>query len=355
MNLIFALLAFGLAVALVLVGVTRFGVWRIERRHPPVGEFAMIDGSRLHYVHVPGPAAPDMPPVVFIHGASSNLKDQMLPLRPLLEGRAELLFFDRPGHGWSSRRPGTNANPSEQARTLAALMDHLGIGRAIVVGHSFGGALTAALGREHGDRIHGLVFVAAATHPWPGGATSWHNDLAAMPVRGRLFTETLTYLAGRARLAGAVACVFAPNAVPDGYTEAVSISLLLRPAAFRANARDVTGLNEYVVKAAPRYRGIEAPAVVISGDSDTVVYEEIHSAGLARDIPGAELVWVKNLGHKPDWVAPDLVVAAIEKLAGRDVDLRSAARIVEARIAGDAFGAGSCLEEKAPVQEPIQS
>ena len=49
---------------------------------------------------------------------------------------------------------------------------------------------------------------------------------------------------------------------------------------------------------------------------DTVVYEEIHSLGLARDIPGAELVWVNNLGHKPDWIAPDLVVAAIEKLGG---------------------------------------
>ena len=81
--------------------------------------------------------------------------------------------------------------------------------------------------------------------------------------------------------------------------------------------------------------------MVISGDADTVVYEEIHSLGLARDIPGAELVWVKNLGHKPDWIAPDLVVAAIEKLAGQPRDLQALARTVEARIAGDRFGAGS--------------
>ena len=88
--------------------------------------------------------------------------------------------------------------------------------------------------------------------------------------------------------------------------------------------------------------------MVISGDADTVVYEEIHSLGLARDIPGAELVWVRNLGHKPDWIAPDLVVAAIETLGGKRRDLQALARTVEARIAGDAFGAGGCINEKAP-------
>ena len=77
-------------------GVTRAGAWLIERRNPPVGDFADIDGARIHYVHVPAPANADLPPIVFIHGASANLKDQMLPLRPLLEGRAEMLFLDRP-------------------------------------------------------------------------------------------------------------------------------------------------------------------------------------------------------------------------------------------------------------------
>ena len=95
---------------------------------------------------------------------------------------------------------------------------------------------------------------------------------------------------------------------------------VLRPGAFRANAIDVAGLYDHVVEAAPRYSGIAAPTVVISGNRDTVVYEEIHSEGLARDIPGAELVWVDNLGHKPDWIAPDLIVAAIEKVAGKPVE-----------------------------------
>ncbi|MDR7034185.1 alpha/beta hydrolase [Mesorhizobium sp. BE184] len=342
MNLVYAALAFLAAIVFVLVGTTRVGTWLIERRNPPIGAFADIDGARIHYVHVNGPANPDLPPVVFIHGASANLKDQMLPLRPLLEGRAEMLFFDRPGFGWSER--GNNDNPSAQANTLAKLMDRLGIEKAIVVGHSFGGAVTAAFGVEHGDKTLGLVFAAAATHPWPGGATSWYYDVAKLPVIGRLFTETLTYPAGLFQLDAAMRCVFAPNNAPDNYGELASIPLVLRPAAFRANATDVAGLYDSVLALQPRYRDIKAPTVILSGDRDSVVYEELHSGGLARDIPGSELVWVRNLGHKPDWIAPDLVVASIEKLAGKDRDLEAVAQAVEARIAGDSFGRGRCAD-----------
>ena len=68
-------------------------------------------------VHVPAPARPTLPPIVFIHGASANLQDQMVPLRPLLEGRAELLFFDRPGHGWSERGPATTRRSGRPRRS----------------------------------------------------------------------------------------------------------------------------------------------------------------------------------------------------------------------------------------------
>lgn len=347
MNLVYAALALLLAIAFALVAITRGGAWLIERRNPPIGAFIDIDGARIHYVHVPRPANPDLPAIVFIHGASANLKDQMLPLRPLLEGRAEMLFFDRPGHGWSGRGH-DNDDPAAQAKTLARLMEKLGIGQAIIVGHSFGGATTAAFANDYPERTLGLVFLSAATHPWPGGDTSWYYRLTTTPLIGRLFSETLVYPVGSLQMNSSTECVFAPNKVPDDYLSAASIPLVLRPAPFRANATDVEGLYRYVLKAQPRYHEIGAPTVVISGDHDTVVYEEIHSVGLAQDIPGAELVWVKNLGHKPDWIAPDLAVAAIEKVSGKTLDLQAIARTVEARIAGDRFGEGRCLDNPAP-------
>lgn len=345
MNLLAAFILFLLALVLALAGATRIGAWSIERRNPPVGHFVDINGANLHYVHVPAPANADLPPIVFVHGASGNLKDAMIPLRAALEGRAEMLFFDRPGHGWSGRGT-TNDDPHGQAATIAGLMEHIGIRDAIIVGHSFGGAIAATFALDHPERSRGLVFLAAASHPWPGGKTSWYYELARIPLLGRIFAETLAWPGGRMRIGTASSCVFSPNAMPQNYVRDASIELVLRPSAFRANSIDVEGLYRHALKIAPRYREIAAPTVVISGDRDTVVYEEIHSVGLGRDIPGAELVWVKNLGHKPDWIASDLVAAAIEKVSGFPRDLAAAAEIVEQRIAGDAFGAGICEDEK---------
>ncbi len=345
MHLLSAALAFLFALLLVLAILTRANAWLIERRHPPVGAFTDIEGVRLHYVHVPAPEGSALPPIVFIHGASANFNDQMVPLRLLLEGRAEMLFLDRPGHGWSGRSKG-HKEQSEQAALIAGLMDRLGIGPAIIVGHSFGGSIAAAFALAYPEKTKGLVFLSAATHPWPGGRTSWYYNLTMTPVIGWLFSETVASLAGSVRIGPVTTCVFAPNATPKNYLALAQIPLVLRPRAFRANAADVEGLYRFALANAPRYHEIAAPAVVISGDADTVVYEEVHSLGLARDIPGAELVWVKNLGHKPDWIAPDLVVAAIEKLAGHALDLQAMGRTVEARIAGDRFGAGICVETK---------
>ena len=181
MNLLYATAALLLAVVMLLAGVTRIGAWLIERRNPPVGTFAVVDGIRIHHVHIPAPEKAELPPLVFIHGASANLNDQMVPLRPPLEGRAEMLFFDRPGHGWSERGVGNNT-PDAQAKVLAGLMDQYGIDRAIIVAHSFGGSLAAAFALNYPDRVAGLVFASAATHPWPGGKTSWYYRLATLPV-----------------------------------------------------------------------------------------------------------------------------------------------------------------------------
>lgn len=352
MNLVYAAVAFLLALVFILAGATRIGSWVIERRHPPSGEFATVNGTRLHFVHVPAPAGGDLPPLVFVHGASGNLLDQMLPLRPLLEGRAEMLFVDRPGHGWSGRGGDRNDNPAAQVETIAALMDQLGMDKAVIVGHSFAGAVLTAFGVLRPEKVAGLVFLAPASHPWPGGETSWYYELSEMPVVGWLFAQTLAWPGGIMRLDDATACVFAPNAVPQDYANEAAIRLVLRPKAFRANARDVAGLFDFVEKLAPRYGEIAAPTVVISGNRDTVVYEEIHSLGLARDIPGAELVWIENLGHKPDWIATEVAVAAIEKVAGQDRDLQAMARDLERRIAGDAFGPIERCADGPPAPRP---
>tara|TARA_R110002020_G_scaffold5887_7_gene24229 strand:- start:512 stop:1543 length:1032 start_codon:yes stop_codon:yes gene_type:complete len=328
-----------LLVALVLL-VAGLAVWtkvkakEIAARHPLEGEMIDVGGYQLHAVHVPASGMADLPPLVFIHGASGNLLDQMVPFRPAFEGRAEMLFIDRPGHGWSERGGSGNDTPDGQADAIARAMQAKGISRAILVGHSFGGAITASFALRHPAMTAGLVFLAPATHPWPGGI-AWYYGLTSMPVIGQLFAHTLALPVGLTRVESGSACVFAPNPMPDDYISRTAPALVLRPTAFRSNALDVHNLKPYVTRVAPRYSEITAPTVIITGDSDSIVLAHIHSEGLARDIEGARLIWVRNLGHKPDHVTTALAVAAIEKVAGRDIDLDAAAASAEAALRGD--------------------
>lgn len=324
-----------LILAGILVAGFAFTAWKaraIEARFPNIGELTDVGGYRLNALHIPKPPGADLPPIVFIHGASGNLRDQATAFLKPLQGRAEMLFVDRPGHGYSERGGPENDFPDGQAAAIARLMEKYGMEKAIIVGHSFGGAIAASFAVFHPEKTAGLLLLSPATHPWDGGV-DWYYNISATPYLGWLFTHLITTPAGMVLLDGATRAVFHPNPRPEKYVEDGAPALVLRPDNFRNNAIDVANLNDYVRRIAPRYRDITAPTVIITGDTDDIVAEEIHSKGLARDIPGSELVWIHNLGHKPDYVVTDVAIAAIEKISGLPRDVQAAARRAEARIA----------------------
>lgn len=328
----FAILSAFLAPLAAAIGYSAYKAREFERAYPNIGELTNVGGYRMNAVHIPRPATADLPPLVFVHGASGNLLDQMGAFLEPLQGRAEMLFVDRPGHGYSERGGPDNALPSGQADAIAQLMERKGIKEAVIVGHSFGGAVAAAFGVRHPDKTKGLLFLAPATHPWPGGI-DWYYHVATAPLIGWLFNHMLVIPLGMRRLERGTRNVFRPNARPQNYISKTGPSLVLRPDTFYNNARDFVGLLGYVKAQSPFYNRIKAPTVIITGDSDDIVWEHLHSQGLARDISGSELVTVKGVGHKPDYLATDLAIAALEKIAGKPRDLQAIATEVETRLA----------------------
>ncbi|MBB3317166.1 pimeloyl-ACP methyl ester carboxylesterase [Rhizobium sp. BK181] len=313
------------------LGYSAYKERRFEADCPNIGQLTDIGGYRLNAFHVPRPKTADLPPLVFIHGAAGNLLDQVGAFLQPLEGRAEMLFVDRPGHGYSERGGSENALPSGQADAIAKLMKKRGIKRAIIVGHSFGGAIAAAFGVRHPEMTEGLLFLAPATHPWPGGL-DWYYNVAVMPVLGWLFNHTIVVPLGLRRLEQATLNVFRPNPRPDDYIAKTGPTLVLRPTAFYNNAVDCMRLLPYLKAHSPQYANITAPTVIVTGDSDGIVWEHLHSQGLARDIAGSELVRIRGLGHKPDYVVTDVAVAAMEKIGGAARDLQALARQAERRL-----------------------
>jgi pimeloyl-ACP methyl ester carboxylesterase len=305
------------AVALVLIAgaVATFFIARsIEARYPPHGRFAEVAGGRLHYVEL-GPGRAAQGTILLLHGASGSSGDTIAALGEPLSKRFRVIALDRPGSGWSDRISEDASSPAVQARIIREFLEKLRVESTVVVGHSWSGALAANLALDHADAVAGLVLLAPATHPWPGGEISWYYTPTTWPVLGRLLPWTVSTPLGLALMNLTVASVFAPQAPPPGYIERSRIPLVLRPSAFRANAADVSGLYEFVKRQAKRYRDIRVPTVIISGDADDIVWTHLHSRALERAISGARLIVLPGIGHMPHHVARDVVVREIERLA----------------------------------------
>jgi len=291
------------------------GARMIARAHPPAGRFVEVGGGRLHIVDIDERTRPsaDDPPVVVLHGASSNLEDMRLAFADRLKARHRVILIDRPGHGWSERSA-DNVSPAQQAAMVAEALERLDVGRAVVVAHSFAGSVATALALDDPGRVAGLVLLAPVLYPWSTGI-AWYYSLASTPIVGPLFAHTFVVPAGVVLIRPGVGTVFAPQEAPADYADRAAIALVLRPQTFLANARDVAGLHAFVTRQASRYSGIKAPTVIITGDRDTVVSPDIHARALAARLPNSKLIMLDGVGHMPHYAAPDRVVAAIDEVA----------------------------------------
>jgi len=300
----------------VLAATTSFGVARLEAAHPPTGQFVEVQGVRLH-VAVLGlerDAPGAEPAIVLIHGASGNLEDMRLALGEKLASSHRVILIDRPGHGWSSRpERGDYASPARQAELVAGALEQLGVRRAILVGHSWGGAFATAYALAFPERTAGLVLLSAPTHPWPANP-GWYNKLVLFPYIGPLFLRTCVYPLGLLLVGGASRTVFEPQAVPADYLRRAAIRLVLRPKTFYSNALDLTLLESFITAQVPRYVDLQTPTVIISGERDTMVSPQINARALAAVLPRAKLVLLKNIGHMPHHAAPEVVAAAVDEL-----------------------------------------
>ncbi|MGY3530233.1 pimeloyl-ACP methyl ester carboxylesterase [Bradyrhizobium sp. USDA 4452] len=229
---IIALAATGLWLAL----VTQIGVIFIQGAFPPRGRMVDVTGARLHVVEL-GPRDAAEPPVVMLHGASSNLR-AMQPLGERIAKTRRVILIDRPGHGWSTRERAEDSTPAIQGRMIAEALARLGIIRATVVAHSWAGALALRIALDHPERVAGLVLLAPVAYPWRGGAGRY-NDVISTPLIGPLLAHTITLPLGYLVTPSGARGVFAPQPMPDDFVRDSETLLLLRPREFIANARDL--------------------------------------------------------------------------------------------------------------------
>jgi pimeloyl-ACP methyl ester carboxylesterase len=271
-----------------------------------------VAGATLNVVDI-GPRDTAAPPIVMIHGASSNLETLRRPLGDRLAANHRVILIDRPGHGWSPRARLADSTPAIQARMIEEALEKLGLGRAVFVAHSWAGALGARMALDYPKRVAGLVMLAPVAYPWWGGV-GWYNKAITIPVLGPLLAHTITLPLGFFLAGPGARGVFLPQTMPADFVGSTATPLLLRPREFRANAWDLVTLKAAVAEQATRYSAIAVPTVVMSGDADATVSTDIHSRPFAAAVPNAKLIVLPGVGHMVQYAVPDLVVSEIEAM-----------------------------------------
>ncbi len=116
----------------------------------------LVNGVSLHYQQYG--AGSD---VILVHGLTSNLSFWVLHTVPRLMEHHRITVYDLRGHGFSGR-PSTGYTSAHLADELHGLMDALGIARAHVVGHSYGGTIALHHALRYPERVNSIVVADSA-------------------------------------------------------------------------------------------------------------------------------------------------------------------------------------------------
>ncbi len=212
----------------------------------------------------------DEPPLVLIHGAGGNHMLWPAPFHRL--ARRAVYALDLPGHGRSSG-PGRQ-QIEEYAADLVAFLDALAIERAVLVGHSMGGAIAQTVALSAPGRVAALALVATGARLRVAPALI--EGLSQAPQQT---VETIMQWA------------WGPGAPPEMIEQGRQTMLKAGADVLLGDflACDRFDLREQIGQ-------ISAPTLVLTGSEDRMTPPRLGQS-LAESIPAARFQLVEGAGH----------------------------------------------------------
>jgi pimeloyl-ACP methyl ester carboxylesterase len=264
------------------------GAW-IDVDWPAVQRPLEVFGRRVNVLDTGG----DLPPLLFLHGWSSNWQIFLLNIAAFMETH-RCLAVDLPGFG-ASEMPSEPISIRGYAKTVDAVCDALGVECVTVVGNSMGGFIGAELALSFDTRVDRLVLVSAA------GLSTEHLAQTPSVVLARLVTAGVPYtqrfqpaIVRRPRLRRAAMqwVVRYPEKLSVPLTQELVLSFG-KPGFVPA----LKALLEYSYR--DRLAAIEIPVLIVWGRNDLLV--PVEDAVLYQRLIGenARVEIFEDTGHAP--------------------------------------------------------
>jgi 2-hydroxymuconate-semialdehyde hydrolase len=271
----------------------------------PPGQIYTVDGYQLHVRVIGDPDAdPTGAPLLLLHAFTTAGGEMWFPFAERLQGRT-LIIPDMLGYGYSQRitEPTPSYSHQGQAALIAGLLDELGVDQVDLVGHSYGGAVSAQFTLDNPDRVRRIVFLDAQVYTIGGG---FFQQLGTLPFGiGRAMTFTAIGGGGMSPSRAEADCDTAC------FERRQFIALIENT----TDALFAFSTSPIVTRLPDDLAQISAPALVIWGEQDEIVPLS-DGQRLAAELDAA-LVTIPDTSHWPHTTHPNEVsTAVLDFLAG---------------------------------------
>lgn len=276
----------------------------------PDSRFLEVDGLSVHH-RVTGPV--DAPAILLLHHFYGNVATWR-HVQQALSHDHRVIAFDRVGFGLTerparSRRRGPNPyTRAMSARIALALLDHLRVGKATLIGSSAGGTVALEIYARAAARIDGLALLSPAITGDVGPPGHLRPVLRTWPLRV-LGPRIVRQVAGEITRERVARSWHDPSRATDEDVDAYARAL-------RVEGWDRGFWGVMTAEAPPDLRGvvrsIRVPTLVVAGASDRIIHPGSNRRTAAA-IPGARFHLLPAAGHTPHEERPDLLLPVLRR------------------------------------------
>jgi non-heme chloroperoxidase len=198
---------------------------------------------------------PDGLPVVMLHGVADSWRS-FEPVLPHLPESIRAIAVTQRGHG-DAPKPDAGYLIEDLAEDVVQLLDDLGIGRAIVVGHSMGSWVTQRVAIDHPERLLGVVLAGSF-----GGTVADDPEFVAFAEEMATVQDPVPDELAREFQESTVATPLSPQALDTFVEESLKLPARVWRALFEGFMH---------VDHSDRLGGVSTPALLVWGDQDAFI------------------------------------------------------------------------------------